>query len=325
MLKFNIFLRIGLFSVLILCAGILLFPAQASASKAGIQTASIPNGVGGGVSPDSLVIGETQVPMDSDATAEVEPEEFSKPKMLLYSSYTIKDGDTISDLAKKFALNSGTLLQVNEIKNDRALRLGQILLIPNQDGIIYKGKRNEKLDDIAKKYEKEGVSVAAIQSANEIFADRLMEITKIFIPGAKMDMSQLKEVTGDIFLWPARGVLTDRYGYRSNPFGGVSREFHNGLDISASHGSPVKAAMPGRVTSVVYDHPSYGNYVVITHSNGYRTLYAHMSAIKTQSGAYVNAGDQIGAVGSTGRSTGPHLHFTVYKNGVTVNPRALLK
>jgi murein DD-endopeptidase MepM/ murein hydrolase activator NlpD len=82
--------------------------------------------------------------------------------------------------------------------------------------------------------------------------------------------------------------------------------------------------MAGRVSSVGYDATS-GNYVVITHHSGYRTLYAHMSFVRTKTGAYVRTGDISGDVGSTGLSTGPHLHFTVYKNGVTVNPRALIK
>jgi murein DD-endopeptidase MepM/ murein hydrolase activator NlpD len=82
--------------------------------------------------------------------------------------------------------------------------------------------------------------------------------------------------------------------------------------------------MAGRISSTGYDDTT-GNYVVITHHSGYRTLYAHMSVIRTKAGAYVRTGDIIGDVGSTGLSTGPHLHFTVYKNGVTVNPRALIR
>jgi murein DD-endopeptidase MepM/ murein hydrolase activator NlpD len=82
--------------------------------------------------------------------------------------------------------------------------------------------------------------------------------------------------------------------------------------------------MSGRVSAVGWDD-GFGNYVVISHHSGYRTLYAHMSVIRVKAGAYVGTGERIGDVGSTGRSTGPHLHFTVYKNGVTVNPRALMK
>jgi murein DD-endopeptidase MepM/ murein hydrolase activator NlpD len=320
MLKFNTVLRLGLLFLLIFCVSILFFPAKASAIKGDKQSPEIENGVGGMSYPidDAKNIGVDA----GDMAVQIEPEEFSKPKMLLTSSYKIKSGDMIGILAKNFALEQGTLISYNNVKNAKGLQVGQILKVPNQDGILYKGKRNETLESIAKKY---SISAGDLQIVNEIFSDKLMENTSLFIPGAKMDMNDLQEIAGDMFLWPARGAITDRYGYRSDPFGGVSREFHNGMDIGAPWGAPVKAAMAGRVTSVVYGHASYGNYVVITHSSGYRTLYAHMSAIGVKSGTYVNAGDRVGDVGSTGRSTGAHLHFTVYKNGVTVNPRLLLR
>jgi len=86
----------------------------------------------------------------------------------------------------------------------------------------------------------------------------------------------------------------------------------------------VRAAMSGRVSAVGWDDV-LGNYIVISHHAGYRTMYGHLSAARVKTGAYVGTGERIGDVGSTGLSTGPHLHFTVFKNGVTVNPRTLLK
>jgi murein DD-endopeptidase MepM/ murein hydrolase activator NlpD len=315
--KFNAFLRIGLLFLLAFCVSVLFFPVKAAAIKSGEQPEP-ENGAGGQWYPV-----DTQAELASGTSITAEPEEFSKPKMLLYTSYTIQKGDTVSEIAQKFALNQGTLISINAISNTRALQPGGILRIPNQDGVLHKGKRGDALESIAKRYDK--VSATDIQAANEIFSDTIMENISLFVPGAKIDQSALQEINGDLFLWPVRGTISDTYGYRYDPFTGASREFHNGMDISARSGTRINAAMPGRITSVVYDHPSYGNYVVITHSGGYRTLYAHMSVIRVKSGVYVNGGDQIGDVGSTGRSTGPHLHFTVYKNGVTVNPRALLK
>jgi murein DD-endopeptidase MepM/ murein hydrolase activator NlpD len=150
------------------------------------------------------------------------------------------------------------------------------------------------------------------------------ETKSVFVPGVKISSQEWQEINGTIFFWPARGYITDTYGYRYDPFGGSSREFHNGMDISARTGTPVYAAMAGRVAFAGWSD-SYGYYVVINHSGGYRTLYAHMSVLRAKAGAVVNAGERIGDVGSTGRSTGPHLHFTVYKNGVTINPRLLLQ
>jgi len=147
----------------------------------------------------------------------------------------------------------------------------------------------------------------------------------LFIPGAKLDWMERQEINGDLFMWPVNGYITSPYGYRVYPFdddGG--RQFHSGIDIGASMGTPVRASMSGRVSSAGWDDV-LGNHVVISHHAGYRTLYGHMSVIRVKSGAYVGTGERIGDVGSTGRSTGPHVHFTVYKNGVTVNPRSLLK
>jgi murein DD-endopeptidase MepM/ murein hydrolase activator NlpD len=250
----------------------------------------------------------------------LEPEVYSKPQMLLSFSYTVRQGDTIGELAETFGLNQDTLLSLNGIKNSRLLQIGQILRIPNQDGILYTVRSGDTLDNIAEKYEIEGGSV---KIANELFSDKININTSIFVPGARLSRVDLQEINGDLFIWPVRGYITSSYGYRPSPFTGL-RQFHTGLDLGAAQGTPIRAAMAGRVSSTGYDGTS-GNYVVITHHSGYRTLYAHMSVIRTKTGTYVKTGDVIGDVGSTGLSTGPHLHFTVYKNGVTVNPRALIK
>jgi len=90
-------------------------------------------------------------------------------------------------------------------------------------------------------------------------------------------------------------------------------------------GAPVRAAMAGRVIQVGSNDYSWGNFIIISHHSGYRTFYAHLSRTRVRVGAYVETGERIGDIGSTGLSTGPHLHFTVYKNGVTVNPRTLMR
>jgi murein DD-endopeptidase MepM/ murein hydrolase activator NlpD len=260
------------------------------------------------------------VELASLAIGAPEPLEYSKPQMLLLSAYKIQPGDTISELAVNFGLDQGTLISLNSIRYPRALQIGQILRIPNQDGILYKVKAEDTLASIAEKHK---VQAPAIQMVNELFSERINTGTSLFIPGAKMDNWELQEIIGTVFIWPTRGYITSSYGYRSNPFGGGPRQFHTGLDIGAPTGTPIAAAMSGRVITVGYNETN-GNYVVISHHSGYRTLYAHMSVIRVKSGAYVSTGARIGDVGNTGLSTGPHLHFTVYKNGVTVNPRTLM-
>jgi murein DD-endopeptidase MepM/ murein hydrolase activator NlpD len=112
--------------------------------------------------------------------------------------------------------------------------------------------------------------------------------------------------------------VSSPFGYRSDPFSGA-RRFHAGVDIAAAYGREVPSAGPGRV---VYSgaQGGYGNTVVVEHAGGVLTRYAHLSSIQVDVGASVDAGTVVGRVGSTGRSTGPHLHFEVLQNGQPVNP-----
>ncbi|WP_043804735.1 M23 family metallopeptidase [Arenimonas malthae] len=121
---------------------------------------------------------------------------------------------------------------------------------------------------------------------------------------------------------PAPGYISSRYGGRNDPFG-RGRAHHAGIDIDANSGDPVTAAAEG-VVSFSGVRSGYGNVVEIDHGNGYKTLYAHNSANLVRSGDIVRAGQQIAKVGSTGRSTGSHLHFEVQLNGRQVNPRQYL-
>ncbi len=100
--------------------------------------------------------------------------------------------------------------------------------------------------------------------------------------------------------------------------------YHPGVDLAATKGTPVQPVMPGQVTKVEYGKLGYGNHIEVTHANGYQSLYAHLSKIEVTSGQTVDMTTEIGQVGSTGHSTGPHLHLEVSINGATVNPKALL-
>jgi murein DD-endopeptidase MepM/ murein hydrolase activator NlpD len=123
-------------------------------------------------------------------------------------------------------------------------------------------------------------------------------------------------------IWPVPGWLSSSYGNRQDPFTG-SRDFHPGLDISANQGQPVLATADGMV-SVASFNGSYGNLVVIDHGYGISTKYGHLSRFSVLSGQAVRRGDVIGYVGSTGRSTNPHLHYEIWVNGRMTNPLRLL-
>ncbi|MDR0409147.1 MAG: M23 family metallopeptidase [Spirochaetaceae bacterium] len=244
-----------------------------------------------------------------------EPEEFSMPRMLVYSSYTVQRGDMIGFISSTFGLNQDTLISVNNISNTRSIPIGKKLLVPNQDGIMHAVLPGETLDVIAKKYE---VNPVSIVTTNELFTKKVSEGSLVFVPGAKLALARLQEINGDLFPWPVRGRLSSHYGYRRSPITGL-RAFHSGVDIAANTGVPIKAVMDGMVISAGYNDV-FGNFVVISHSSNYRTLYGHMSVINVETGKTVKKGQMIGAVGNTGQSTGPHLHFQVYKNGLTMNP-----
>ncbi len=246
--------------------------------------------------------------------------ELDRAMALSYSEYVVEKGDTIGDIAKRFGLNQDTILSVNNIKNSRLIQIGQKLTIPNQDGILYTVKSGDSLAAISEKY---SVDSEVVKTINNLTDETILAGSKLFLPGARMNQIDVQEINGDLFVWPVRGYVSSGYGYRISPFTGA-RQFHSGLDIAAPQGTPVKAAMYGRVVDTGYDTNS-GNYIIISHHGGYKTLYAHLDVIRVKPGTAVKTGDRIGDVGSTGLSTGSHLHFSVYKYGVTVNPRLLMR
>jgi murein DD-endopeptidase MepM/ murein hydrolase activator NlpD len=124
-------------------------------------------------------------------------------------------------------------------------------------------------------------------------------------------------------LWPLNEEVSSSFGYRKDPFTG-KKKFHAGMDIAAKEGTDIKAVMSGRV-QMVDEQNGYGKVVVLDHGEGYTTLYAHNSDITVKAGDWVQKGTTIAKVGSTGRSTGPHLHFEVSKDGKRLDPENFLK
>jgi murein DD-endopeptidase MepM/ murein hydrolase activator NlpD len=123
--------------------------------------------------------------------------------------------------------------------------------------------------------------------------------------------------------WPVkRGYISSAYGYRSDPFTG-KRAFHKGVDIPSAKGAPIYALAAGVVTYAGKKH-GFGNMVEIDHGNGYTTRYAHISKLSVKSGDRIDQNQEIAEIGSTGRSTGPHLHLEMLKDGRTFNPRKRL-
>ena len=260
--------------------------------------------------------------LNSDGTVT----EILKPELkesISYQNYSVRSGDTISGITQRFGLsNISTLIAVNGIDNVRSLKAGQKLKIPNMDGLLYKVQKGDTISSVCSKY---SVRMEDVLDVNDLSSEVLAEGMALFIPGAKMDTKSLRKAMGEMFIYPLSSGwrLTSKFGPRSDPITGVASR-HTGIDMAAPKGTPIKASMSGTISYAGYSSV-FGNFVIITHIDGYQTLYGHMSQILAKKGSYVNQGSVIGLVGSTGYSTGPHLHFTVYKNGNLIDPMSILK
>ncbi|MDR2258501.1 MAG: M23 family metallopeptidase [Treponema sp.] len=232
-----------------------------------------------------------------------------------WSAYEVKKGDSVSKIAAAHFLSMDAIIASNGITNARRLREGDRLRIPNMDGIPYTVKKGDSLSKISSAL---GVPLEVILDANDIQSSTITQGAVLFIPGARMRSEDLKLALGELFIYPIRGRLTSPYGWRNDPISGV-RRFHAALDLAAPIGVPVKASMDGRVSAVGMN-ATYGKFIILSHSGGYQTMYAHLNAVSVSQGDYADQGSKIGEVGNTGYSTGPHLHFAVYKNGRAVNP-----
>jgi murein DD-endopeptidase MepM/ murein hydrolase activator NlpD len=237
-----------------------------------------------------------------------------------WQNYLVRPGDSVELIARHFGLSLDAVIASNNLRNvRRELRAGERIRIPNMDGIPYTVKSGDSYAGIARSMD---VPLEAVLDANDIQSDAVSPGTVLFIPGAKMDRNELRQALGELFVYPVSGRRTSPFGWRVDPFTGV-KSFHAGLDLSSPMGTSVKASADGRV-SAVGTNAVYGNFIILSHADNYQTMYAHLSRILVQKGASVSQGAVIGRVGSTGRSTGPHLHFSVYKNNRAVDPLEVL-
>lgn len=243
-------------------------------------------------------------------------------------TYKVKNGESLYTIAKKNQLNLEAVLTVNNLKQANAVSIGQKINLPNQRGIMHTVCGGESLEDIALTY---NVSIRNIIRVNRVLDPlEIKKGTNLFVPGAKITLAMSREIYkssgigGEDFVWPCRtgARISSGFGNRADPFTRL-RAFHYGLDLSPGYGASVYATKSGMVTYAGW-MGGYGNLIVIQHSNGYSTRYGHLSSILVKKGQRVQQSHTIGRVGSTGRSTGPHLHFEIRENGKALNPRKFL-
>ncbi len=241
------------------------------------------------------------------------------PLTVSFSNYSVAKNDTLDQIARRFNVRMDTIISLNNISNARRIQAGAVLKIPNIDGIIHTVRKGENLSGIASGA---GLSIIDIIDANDLTTQTINPGQSLFLPGARLASYDLRKVLGTLISWPVRGRLSSYFGYRANPFTGV-RQFHNGLDIVVPANTPAKAAMDGRVAETGYS-AVFGNFVILSHADSYQTLYAHLNKISVRAGQSVSQGSAVGLVGSTGYSTGTHLHFGLFKNGIGMDPLKML-
>lgn len=240
------------------------------------------------------------------------------------SVYVVRKGDTVAQIAKMFDVSTNTILSANDLKKGQKLIEGDVLFILPISGIEHTVVKGQTLKSLAKIYK---VDISDIAQFNGIAENTKLAIgDKIMIPGGEMldeggdkPVSNLKSsVTKDKNYYDTHPIKS-LSGYFINPVPtghktqGLHGPGHRGIDIGAPKGTPIYASASGTVFFARTGwNGGYGNLVIVDHPNGTRTLYAHQSKIATHTGDSVKQGEIIGYVGSTGHSTGPHIHFEVF-------------
>ncbi len=240
------------------------------------------------------------------------------------NTYTVKPGDSLQIIANTYNVKVTTIAGSNNLSIDAALKEGQKLEFPSVDGVLYKIQNGETLSELA--------------LLNKIDMDKIVDINKLESPeklklGQKIIMPDVAKVTPV----PTKKTLSRGgslptfegalpvIGRISSTFGPRWGKEHGGIDIAAPTGTDVYAFMGGKVTFSGWNDGGYGNLVIMDHGNGLQSYYAHNSKLLVKKGENISKGTQIADVGSTGRSTGPHSHFEVRKNGTPVNPYNYIK
>lgn len=239
------------------------------------------------------------------------------------SVYTVRPGDTLSEIGAMFNVSINTIVWANGLGSSKAIHPGQTLVILPVSGVERTVVKGDTLKSLAKKY---GSDANEIAEFNGLDPEAALAIgSTVIIPGGELAVpvpaktytssGHVKTAPSEPYLGGSGAALP---GFFVNPIPGaiITQGIHgwNGIDLGAAKGTPIRAAAAGTVIIARSNgawNGGYGNYVVISHAKGVQTLYAHMTSAAVSSGTKVRAGQVIGYVGSTGLSTGAHLHFEV--------------
>lgn len=242
--------------------------------------------------------------------------------------YEVKEGDTISSIAQEFGVSEETILWENSLSSTSNIKPGQKIRVLPVSGVAHEVEGGDTIHSVAKKYRANAQAIIDFPF-NDVGDDFQLTTGEVLIvpdgappekpkPAPTQYLARQNIPVADLgsgrFIYPASGDLAQYFAW-----------YHPGIDISNLGGGPIYASDGGTVVVAGWpDSYGYGNRVEIDHGNGYRTLYGHLSATYVSVGQSVAKGDVIGAMGSTGRSTGVHVHLEIRKDGVPLNPLPLL-
>jgi murein DD-endopeptidase MepM/ murein hydrolase activator NlpD len=244
--------------------------------------------------------------------------------------YLVQPGDSLASIADNFAIDVPTMLGANAIDDPDLLPVGTELTVLPLVGVLYRVADGDTLGFIADHY---AVDLPEIVRVNALpSAEFIVEGDQLILPGARPSSTSSAGQEAPIlsipapvlvqpsFLWPAHGRITSYF----RQVGWTSPRGHAGIDIAAPFGAPITAAATGQVVLATSAGGPYGTMIIIDHGDGIRTVYGHLSQLDVDVGQRVDRGQLIGLCGSTGFSTGPHLHFEVRQEGELRDPLSYL-
>lgn len=238
---------------------------------------------------------------------------------LSFYTYDTAKGETLFDLASRVNLPYDTIATLNRLSGPMTFPKGTHLLLSSVPGIFVPLEPSSELEYLMASWRRDTHDPS---QAVVVYNDGAWQHF-LFFPGQRFHPVERAYFLGVLFRFPLpKGLITSPFGERIDPFTHTEM-FHTGIDIAAPVGTDVYAARGG-IVAAASDNREYGKYIILRHSDGFETVYAHLSEILVVLNERVASGMIIGKVGSTGMSTGPHLHFEIRRNGKPENPLPLL-